>query len=113
VLSPTRSDLFGEPTGEAPDHRLSEVASPSVQFQLAECLLREGTFFHPGSHHGFANGFSTLHPDPVHGSPDEGARRLSSLLDLYSEIQKAQRTDRDTLEVDLVRQLEYASLGHP
>jgi hypothetical protein len=103
VLSPTRSDLFGESTGEAPDHRLSEVASPSVHFQLAQGLLREGTFLHPSSHHGFANGFSTLHPNPVHGPRNECARRLSSLLDLYSEIQEAQRTDRDTLEVDLVR----------
>jgi hypothetical protein len=52
--------LVGEPAGKAQDHGFGEVASPSVPFQLAKRLLREGTFLHPSSHHGFANGLSPL-----------------------------------------------------
>jgi hypothetical protein len=80
--------LVGEPAGKAQDHGFGEATSPPVPFQLAKRLLREGTFLHPSSHHGFANGLSALHPDPVHGPRNECARRLSSMVDLQSQIQE-------------------------
>lgn len=65
-----------------------------------------GILLHASSDDGCLDGLAALHPDPVRRPLDQRPRRRPPSVDLPGEIQEAQRTGRNAVEVDLGRELE-------
>jgi hypothetical protein len=109
-LVDVRAEFLGNLVREPEDDGLGEAAPRSVRIEIAERILGKRPLVHPRPDDGRSNRFTALHPDPVDRPTEKGPRRLASMTDFLGEVHEAERAVRNTVEIDLRRELEYS---HP